>query len=162
VAKHRNIIRGKIVASRKSRPWWILWVHGCPCVICGLFVHQKCSNYALTNLVIGLCASMWIIELLVIFLSPILELQHTHLPLKCCKPGSAPQLFLFLLSSPLDSQLRSSRSLGVHQHPTMNGYPYHQKTIFGHWWMFVIANPIHINIMQQILMKTTCTMMMIA
>ncbi len=48
-----------------------------------------------------------------IFLIPILELQHALLPSKCCEPRSAPQLLLFLVSSPLDSQLSPSRSLGV-------------------------------------------------
>jgi hypothetical protein len=28
-------------------------------------VHQKCSNYVLTNLLFGLCRSVWVIELLV-------------------------------------------------------------------------------------------------
>jgi hypothetical protein len=37
---------------------------------CGLFVHQKCSNYALTNLLFGLCIFIWIIDLLVICPSP--------------------------------------------------------------------------------------------
>jgi hypothetical protein len=36
----------------------------------GLFVHQKCSNYALTNLLFSLCKSMWIIYPLVTHLSP--------------------------------------------------------------------------------------------
>jgi hypothetical protein len=26
----KNTIRGKVVASPKSRPWWVLWVHVCP------------------------------------------------------------------------------------------------------------------------------------
>jgi hypothetical protein len=49
-----NIIRGKVVASPKSGP----------CCVCefvfarGLFVHQKCSNYALANLLFGLCGSV--------------------------------------------------------------------------------------------------------
>jgi len=55
-------IRGKVVASPKSRLWWVLWksvfTHGSS-------MHQKCSNYALTNLLFVLCRSMWIIELLV-------------------------------------------------------------------------------------------------
>ncbi len=50
-----------------------------------------------------------------IFLVPILKLQHNPLPPKCCKPRNAPQLLIFPLSSPLDSQLTPSRSLGVHQ-----------------------------------------------
>ncbi len=36
----------------------------------GSFVHQECSNYALTNLLFGLCKSMWIIDLLVIHPNP--------------------------------------------------------------------------------------------
>jgi hypothetical protein len=33
-------------------------------------MHQKCSNYALINLLFGLCRSMWVINLLVILPSP--------------------------------------------------------------------------------------------
>jgi hypothetical protein len=45
------IIRGKVVTSPKSRPWWVLWVCVYP-----WFIHApKCSNYALTNLWFGLC-----------------------------------------------------------------------------------------------------------
>ncbi len=39
----------------------------------GLSVHQKCSNYALTDLLFGLCRSIWIIDPLVtchLFYSP--------------------------------------------------------------------------------------------
>jgi hypothetical protein len=36
----------------------------------GLSVHQKYSNYTLTNLLFGLCKSLWIIDLLVIRFSP--------------------------------------------------------------------------------------------
>jgi hypothetical protein len=68
----------------------------------GSFVHQKCSNYALTNL-FGLCRSMWIIDFLVTLPSPISELQQTLLTPKCYKLGSMPQLLLLPLSSPLDS-----------------------------------------------------------
>jgi len=55
-------------------------------------MHQKCFNYALTNLLFGLCRSVWVIEVLVNLPSPILELQHTPPPLKCYKSGSMPQL----------------------------------------------------------------------
>jgi len=37
---------------------------------CGSSVHWKCSSYALTNLLFGLCRSMWVIDLLVNLLSP--------------------------------------------------------------------------------------------
>jgi hypothetical protein len=103
-------IRGKVVASPKFEMWWILWAHVCPWLVCA----PKCSNYTLTNL-FGLCRPMWIIELLNNLLSPILELQYTALPPKCYKLGSSPQFFLPSLSSPLDSQLSPSRSLGVRQ-----------------------------------------------
>jgi hypothetical protein len=33
----KNTIRGKVVASPKFGPWWVLWIHGCPCS----FVHQS-------------------------------------------------------------------------------------------------------------------------
>jgi hypothetical protein len=32
---------------------------------CDLYVHQKCSNYALTKLLFGLCKFVWVIDLLV-------------------------------------------------------------------------------------------------
>jgi hypothetical protein len=67
----------------------------CPCT--------KCFNYALSNLLFGLCKYLWIIELLVNILSPISELQHTPLPTKCYKLGSVLQLLLLPMSSPLDS-----------------------------------------------------------
>ncbi len=38
----------------------------------GLSMHQKCSSYALTNLLFGLCRFMWVIELLIICPSPYL------------------------------------------------------------------------------------------
>jgi hypothetical protein len=44
-------IGGKVVASPKSGPWWILWVRVCLCFIRA----PKCSNYALTNLLFSLC-----------------------------------------------------------------------------------------------------------
>ncbi len=37
-----NTIRGKVVASPKSRPWWVLWVHVCSWLICAPKVLQLC------------------------------------------------------------------------------------------------------------------------
>jgi hypothetical protein len=45
----------------------------------GSFVHQKCFNYALTNLLFGLCKFVWVIDCLSHFLVPIPELQHAPL-----------------------------------------------------------------------------------
>jgi hypothetical protein len=62
----KYIIRGKVVTSPKSGPWWVLWVR-----VCSWFVRApKCSNYTQTNLLFGLCKSMWVIELLVNLPSP--------------------------------------------------------------------------------------------
>ncbi len=91
-------IRGKVVASPKSEPWWTLWICVCPWFIRA----PKCFNYTLTNLLFGLCKSMWVIELLVDLPNPIAKLQHALLPPKCYEPRSTPQFFLLPMSSPLD------------------------------------------------------------
>ncbi len=63
-------IRGKVVASPESGPWWVLWL-----CVCSWLVHApKCSNYALTNLLFSLCTSVWVIKLLVNLPNPISEL----------------------------------------------------------------------------------------
>jgi hypothetical protein len=81
-------IRGKVVASPKSRLWWVLWV-----CVCLWFVYApKCSNYALTNLLFGFWRSVWMIEMFVNQPNPIPKLQHTPLPPKCYEPRSVPQL----------------------------------------------------------------------
>jgi hypothetical protein len=54
----------------------------------GSSMHKKCSNYALINLLFGLCRSMWIIDLLVIHPSLISEFQHALLRLKCASQGT--------------------------------------------------------------------------
>jgi hypothetical protein len=79
----------------------------------GLFVHQNFFNYALANLLFGLCRSVWIIVLVIICPSLIPEVQHAPLPPKCCEPESVPQLFILPMFSPLDLQLNLSKSLGV-------------------------------------------------
>ncbi len=43
-------IRGKVVASLKFGPWWVLWVLVYLWLICA----PKCSNHALTNLLFSL------------------------------------------------------------------------------------------------------------
>jgi hypothetical protein len=102
-------IRGKVVASPKSRPWWVLWVR-----VCSWFSRApKCSNYSLTNLLFGLCKFVWMIEMHVNLPSPILELLHALLPPKCCEPRN--MLNSSFRCSPLDSQLSPLKSLGVRQ-----------------------------------------------
>jgi hypothetical protein len=45
----------------------------------GSSVHEKCSNYALTNLLFSLWRSVWIVDIFVILLSPHPKLQHAPL-----------------------------------------------------------------------------------
>jgi hypothetical protein len=45
-------IKGKMVASRKSEPWWVLWVQVCPWLVLAPKVLQLCTN----QLVIWFCA----------------------------------------------------------------------------------------------------------
>jgi len=57
----KNTIRGKVVVSPNPRCGEFcefMFVHGSS-------VHQKCFKYALTNLLLGLCRSMWVIDLFV-------------------------------------------------------------------------------------------------
>jgi hypothetical protein len=96
VARHRVYYKGEGGGFPKSELWWILRVRVCP-----WFVRApKCSNYALTNLLFGLCRFVWMIELLVNFPSPHLGALARPLPSKCCEPGSTPQLLLLSLFSP--------------------------------------------------------------
>jgi hypothetical protein len=55
--------------------WWLPQSPSCgesceSMFACGSSVQQKCSNYALTNMLFGFCTSMWIIDLLVTLLYP--------------------------------------------------------------------------------------------
>jgi hypothetical protein len=53
----------------------------------GSSVHQKCSNYALTNLLFGLCRFMWIVGLLVTHSSP-----HPKAPTRPSYPPPPPKV----------------------------------------------------------------------
>jgi hypothetical protein len=61
-----NITRGKVVVSPNSN-----CDESCESVFArASFMHQKCSNYALINLLFGLCMSVWLIYPLVTHPSP--------------------------------------------------------------------------------------------
>ncbi len=67
MARHREYYKGG--------RWWLPSSPGrgesCEFMFArGSFVHQKCFNYILTNLLFGLCRSMWVIKLLVTLPSP--------------------------------------------------------------------------------------------
>ncbi len=108
-----NNIRGKVVASSKSRPWWVLWVLVCPWFVRAPKVLQPRTN----QLVI------WFVQIRLNnwptyhFLVPIPELQHVSLPPKCYKLRSVPQLFFLPLFLLLDSHWSLSKSVGgCHHH----------------------------------------------
>jgi hypothetical protein len=44
VASHKVYYEGKVVASPKSGPWWVLWVRVCSWLILAPKVLQLCSN----------------------------------------------------------------------------------------------------------------------
>jgi hypothetical protein len=73
MAKHRKYYKGEGGGfAPKFKPWWVLWVRVCPWLIHA----PKCSNYALTNLLFGLCKSTWVSKLLVNLHNPIPKLQY--------------------------------------------------------------------------------------
>jgi hypothetical protein len=106
----------------KGGRWWLPSSPGrdefCESVfVRGSSVHQKCSSYALTNLLFGLCMSVWVIELLVNLSSPYPKtLVHPFTPevlraIKCAPTPSPSIVFTFgLVVSP-------SRGLGVRHWP---------------------------------------------
>jgi hypothetical protein len=51
-------IRGKLVASPKSGPWWVLWIRLYPWLILAPKVLQLCTNH----LVLVLCRSVWVVD----------------------------------------------------------------------------------------------------
>ncbi len=99
------------MASPKSEPWWVLWVHVSSWFICAPKVFQLCIN----QLVVWLCRPMWVIELLVNLLSPhpgIVACLFTLVVLRATEHALTPSpsvVFSFKLEVSL------LRSLGVRQ-----------------------------------------------
>jgi hypothetical protein len=83
----KYIIRGKVVASPKFGPWWVLWIW----FMLAPKVFKLCTNQLVVWFV-QIHVSDWT---LVILPSPIPKLQHAPLPPKCYEPGSMPQFFAF-------------------------------------------------------------------
>jgi len=79
----------------------------------GSYVHQKCSNYALTNLLFGLCRSMWVIDLLVTLPSPYPRAPTHPFTLKMLRAKERTLTPHSSIVFTLDSHLNLLRSLGV-------------------------------------------------
>ncbi len=88
-------IRGRMVISSKSGPWWVLWVQVCSWFVLAPKVLQLCTNQLVVWFV-QVRVSDW---LLVIHPSFIPELQHAPLSPKSCKPGGVLQLLTLPLFS---------------------------------------------------------------
>ncbi len=61
-----NTIKGKVVATPKSGPWWVVWVCVCSWFFFAPKVLQLCTN----QLVVWFCKSMWIVDPFFILHSP--------------------------------------------------------------------------------------------
>jgi hypothetical protein len=78
----------------------------------GLSVHQKCSSYALINLLFKLCRFMWVIELLITLPSPhpgALACPFTSKVLRAEERAPTPPFVVFTFRLTMNP----SRSLGV-------------------------------------------------
>jgi hypothetical protein len=78
------------VASPKFESWWILWVWVCPWFI----LAPKCSNYALTNLLFGLCRSVWVSDFLSFFLVPSQSSNTPFYPQSAANQQACPNSLL--------------------------------------------------------------------
>jgi hypothetical protein len=118
VAKHREYYKGGRWLLPPSSG------HGefCESIFAyGSSVHQRCSNYAFTNLLFGLCKFIWIIDFLVICRNPHLGVLARPSTPEMLWDWGVPQLLILPLFSPWDLQLNLSRSLGVRHLPIISG-----------------------------------------
>jgi len=110
VARHKKYYKGG--------RWWFppSLSHGESCESMfarGSSMHKKCSNYVLTNLLFGLCKSVWVIDLLVNLPSPHYGTPTCPFTLEMLWAEECAQLCHLPLFSPLDSQLSPSCSFEV-------------------------------------------------
>jgi hypothetical protein len=80
--------------------WWLppSLDHGESCefvVACDSSMHQRCSNYALTNLLFGLCRSVWVIGCFQYSLSPSRSSSTPLYPWNVTNQGACPNFFSF-------------------------------------------------------------------
>jgi hypothetical protein len=113
MAMRKVYYKGEGGGFPKSKPWWVLWVCVCPWFVHASKVHQKCFSYALTNLLSGLCKSVWVIDLLINLPSP-----HFGAPACPSTPEvlwarECAQFLLLSLFSPFGLVVSPSRCLGV-------------------------------------------------
>jgi len=129
---HKNYYKKKVMTFSKSKLWWILWVCAC---LGGSFMHQKCFNYALTNLFFGLFRFVWIIDSFIICSSFHFGVSaHPSIP-KCYELRNIPRFLFLLLFSHLGSQLNLLKSLGVRKI-----HPFNSSCLLGIFFTLVMVN----------------------
>jgi len=118
-------IRGKVVASPKSGPWWILCGPCCSWLVLTPKVLQLCTNH----LVWDVCRPMWVSEACQFFLVPSWNSNTPLYPSKCCELGNMPQLLPLPMSCTwthfwiLQGVGSASHMKCGHQHPIFNPIP---------------------------------------
>jgi hypothetical protein len=80
---------------------------------CGSSMHQRCCNYALTNLLFGLCKFVWIIDLLVTLPSPYPRAPPCPSTLEVLRTRECTPTLHSSVMFTLDSHLSPLKSLRV-------------------------------------------------
>ncbi len=88
------IIWGKVVASPRFGPWWVLWVQGRPWLILTPKVLWQNTNKLVGLSCAGSCG--WIV-CLSFFLIPSRSSSMPLYPSKCLEPGKVPRLLALQL-----------------------------------------------------------------
>jgi hypothetical protein len=99
-----------VVASPKSRLWWVLWICVCLWFIYAPKVRQLCTN----QLVVWFVWFVWIIDPLCIHPSPHLEATTCPSTPEVLQAKERIPIPFFLLFSLGDLHLSLSRNVGVH------------------------------------------------
>jgi hypothetical protein len=106
-----DTIKGKVVASPKSKPWWVLWVRGYMWFVLAPKVFKLFTNQCV----------VWFVQIhvndwtLFILPSPISEFQHAPLPLEVLRTRERTRTPCSFTVFTSDSHLSLLRSLGACQ-----------------------------------------------
>jgi hypothetical protein len=102
----------------KGGRWWLP-----PCLsrgesyefmfTCGLFMHEKCFSYTLTNLLFGLCSSVWIIDPLVILLNTHPGVPTCPFTLKVLHTHTHTHIWKFIMGSKHDKIYHKSNPMKI-------------------------------------------------
>jgi hypothetical protein len=93
VERYKVTIRGKVVASPKSEPWWVLWIRICLWLVLTPKVFQLCTD----QLVV--CRFVWVVKCLSFFLVSSRNSNTPFYPQSVASQGACPQPFTISLFS---------------------------------------------------------------